>query len=116
MFVAQNHHIWDYTTGAGINGAGAKKPKKRFGTLVRTEADALEDMLVESLKKVTSVMAEVSDGWEEDAEKVEEGNGVDMEGSDDELTSPRRAGAGQLGSPVRLPPVGNFAISPPKKR
>ncbi|KAF4554094.1 Arb2 domain-containing protein [Elsinoe fawcettii] len=116
IFVAQNHHIWDYTTGAGINGAGAKKPKKRFGTLVRTEADALEDMLVDSLEKVTGVMAEVSEGWEEDMDKVEEGNGVDMGDSEDELTSPNRAGAGQLGSPTRLPPVGNFAISPPKKR
>ncbi|TKX27565.1 histone deacetylase domain-containing protein 1 [Elsinoe australis] len=121
VFVAQNHHIWDYTNG-GVNGGGMmRKPKKRFGTLVRSESDALEDMLVEHLERVTGVMGEISEGWEEDVKAEENGNGqvedAMQDGSEDELTSPRRAGAlaDKSGSPVRLPPVGNFAISPKKR-
>lgn len=122
VFVAQNHHIWDYTNNNtnGTTAGLARKPKKRFGTLVRSEGVALEDMLVEHLGRVTSTMAEMSDGWADG-----DAGGVAVEGDDeDELalgTPPNGANGaaaatanGKLGSPIRLPPVGNFAISPRK--
>lgn len=123
VFVAENHHIWDYTS--AVNGAGARKPKKRFGTLIRSEYDALEDMLSENLGVVTGDMEELSKGWEEmvsdddDHPVVPEEEEVVGTPEDQQIATtaeePRSPDKKSSASPGRLPPIGNFALSPRKR-
>ena len=108
VFTAQNHHIWD------IN---QRKPKKRFGTLIHSPHEDLQQMLAYHKEEIIEKMLVATDGWEDpsdDLAHLKPGNGVvgmgDLE-SEDELTTTDRT-HNVLGSPVRLPPMGNFALSP----
>ncbi|GAM86032.1 hypothetical protein ANO11243_040420 [Dothideomycetidae sp. 11243] len=118
VFVANNHHIWDYTNGnnngTGSNGM-ARKPKKRFGALVRSDFDALEDMLAERLDHVSGLMANLTQGWEEPDPSEAEPEDVAMGKEFDEREEIEQP-VSPVKSPVRLPPVGNFALSPKKQR
>lgn len=99
---AAEHNIWEYTS---------KKPKKRFGTLVRSDRDNLQEMLLEQWDKVTGTMADLTADWQNpDTTTPKE----DPMSSEDEL-SPRKIDAKEasLRTPAAsLPMIGNFASSP----
>jgi len=103
VYVAQSHHIWEYTE--------KKKPKKRFGNLVKSENDDMQGMLAHHKDEIVEMMKEATGGWEEPAEdsgEKQNGGGGD---SEDELVGEKKM-ADPLQSPIRLPPMGNFALSP----
>lgn len=95
VFVAENHHIWEYSQ---------RKPKKRFGQLIQSPYTSIQEMLSHHKDEVTDEMLRQTEGWQEPQ---------DTFSSEDELAKNHGNGAvPQLSSPVRLPPVGNFALSP----
>ena len=98
VFVAEDHQIWEYTQ---------RKPKKRFGSLFRSPYEDIQEMLHHHKAQVTEEMLCLTQAWQEPK---------DVASSEDELSpnhkEPGRMGTNVLGSPVRFPPVGNFALSP----
>lgn len=89
VFVTQDHNYY--------NSEIAKKPKKRFGAITRTDASSVSDMLLEAREMVFESLLEETEDWR---------NKVPSEDDMDTSSS---------GSPPRkLPPVGNFAMSPKK--
>lgn len=99
VYVAENHAIWEYS----------RKSKIRFGKLVQSPLDSIQEMLAHHKDDVTDEMLRLTDGWQEPQGSYS---------SEDELAGSNNATAAnslpQLASPVRLPPVGNFALSPGK--
>jgi len=111
VFTAQNHHIWD---------TNQRKPKKRFGTLIQSPHEELQQMLAYHKDEIIGKILLATDGWEESSDDqqvlTKPGNGGVGGGeidSEDELAAVKdRTNNNVLGSPVRLPPMGNFALSP----
>ena len=122
VFTAQDHHIWEYSN--------QRKPKKRFGRLIRSPFDDVQQMLAHHRQEVTEVMLALTAGWEEpgdggldDFDGVKVGDDAGLAGggaeSEDELMGLTTVKDGvrenALASPVRLPAVGNFALSPSRR-
>lgn len=99
IWLAKEHNFWasDF----------AQKPKKKFGRVMRTEGDHISDMLMEQKEKVLSTLIEDTEDWRrsrsatDDEEDV--GDAMDLVDGEPVATS---------SSTRRLPPVGNFALSP----
>lgn len=89
VFIAQDH--------AYFSSEIAKKPKKRFGAITRTDAGSISDMLLEAKQMVFECLLEETEDWRT---KAPSEDGMDTSSSDS--------------APSKLPPVGNFAISPKK--
>ena len=96
--MAENHHIWEIT---------GKKPKKRFGRLIRSQHDDIQEMLAYHKERVTEVILNMTAGW-----SAPKGT---PSSSEDELSPNRMDIAGSLRSPLRFPPIGNFAPSPRRR-
>lgn len=90
VFIAQEH--------AYFSSEIAKKPKKRFGAITRTDAGTISDMLLEAKGNVFECLLEETEEWRERAP------------SDDDDMDTASSGS----PPRKLPPVGNFAMSPKK--
>lgn len=129
VFVANDHSYWatEY----------ARKPKKRFGRVNRSEQSSISDMLVEHRDEIFRTLLNETAQWR--ASKPESKDGMDV--SDVEparspspkkmpplsnvivspapksLAAPRLASATSNGcsSPSKLPPIGNFAMPSPKR-
>lgn len=103
VFTAPSHSVWE---------RDMKKPKKRFGNLIKSEHDDIQAMLAGHKDEIFEAMSEVTQGWEEPAEEVVVGktNGADSE--DDLMGHTFDSAKDPLQSPIRLPPTGNFALSP----
>ena len=81
IFVASEHGIWHMED-------PPKRPKKRFGTVERSKADSMTEMLIEHKKSVQDFLKQRTADW------VDIGDTMDT--TEVEATS-------------RLPPLGNFA-------
>lgn len=89
VFIAQEH--------AYFSNEIAKKPKKRFGAIRRTDAGTITEMLLEAREQVLECLLEETEEWRNKAPS-----------EDDEMDT------SSSGSPTKLPPVSNFAMSPRK--
>ena len=99
IWLAKEHNFWSSDF--------AQKPKKKFGRVMKTDGDHISDMLVEQKDKVLAALIDDTEDWrrgksatddEEDGEDVMDG----IEGDAVVASSSAR----------KLPPVGNFALSP----
>lgn len=87
VFIAQDHNYFSSQLAA--------KPKKRFGAITKCDALTISEMLIESREKVFECLLEETEEWRSRSED-------EMDTSASE--SPTK----------KLPPVGNFAMSPKK--
>lgn len=97
IWLANEHNFWSSDF--------AQKPKKKFGRVMRTDGDHISDMLVEQKDKVLAALIEDTEDWRRgksatDDEELEDA--MDIAEGDTMATSSLR----------KLPPVGNFALSP----
>lgn len=84
VFVANGHGFWQSDM--------VRKPRKRFGHTEKSDGDNITDMLMEHKEAVFQTLLEDTEEWREHHNSSDEGVG--------------------MASPSRLPPVGNFALSP----
>lgn len=89
VFISQDH--------AYFSNEIAKKPKKRFGAITRTDAGTISDMLLESKEAVFKCLLDETEEWRNKAPSED-----DMDTSSSESST------------QKLPPVGNFAMSSKK--
>lgn len=89
VFISQDHAYFSSDT--------AKKPKKRFGAITRTDASCISDMLLEAKKMVFECLQEETEEWRA---KAPNDNGLDVSSDS---------------SSDQLLPMGNFAAMSPKK-
>lgn len=88
VFIAQDH--------AYFSNEIAKKPKKRFGAITRSDAGSISDMLLEAKEMVFECLLDETEEWRSKAQ------------SDDGMNT----SSSLESSPNKLPPVANFAMSP----
>lgn len=99
IFLTHEHNFWaqDY----------AQKPKRKFGRLLKCEEEGVGDMLREHQERVWEVLLEDTREWREnhaaEVSEVEEA----MDAMEDV--------SGLTPAATKLPPVGNFALSPAAK-
>jgi histone deacetylase 6 len=101
IWLAKEHNFWasDF----------AQKPKKKFGRVMKTDGDHISDMLVEQKDKVMAALIDDTEDWRRGKSATEdEDDGEDvMDGIEGD------AAVATSSAPARkLPPVGNFALSP----
>lgn len=85
VFVAQDHNYFASDL--------ARKPKKRFGRILQSQADSISDMLLEHREKVFESLLEETEEWR---------------------SNQTEAAPTSLPNASKLPPIGNFALSPPR--
>jgi histone deacetylase 6 len=88
VFVAHDHNFWHSDL--------ASKTRKRFGQLKQSDSDSISDMLIAHKDAVLDYLGTKTADW---SGIVEEEDAMDISNTDVATTS-------------RLPPVGNFALSP----
>ena len=98
IWLGKEHNFWSSDF--------AQKPKKKFGRVMKTEGDHISDMLMEQKDKVMAALIDDTEDWRHgkantDEEDVE--NAMDIVDGGAVVTS---------SSARKLPPVGNFALSP----
>ncbi|KAK5150393.1 Histone deacetylase hda1 [Recurvomyces mirabilis] len=91
VFVGAKHDFW--------TSEYARKPKKRFGRMSKSEEATISDMLMAHIDEVTRTLANDTVGWRTAAVARPAVEEVDVVG----ITTPE---------PQRAPPVANFALSP----
>ncbi len=93
VYAADDHSVWSTDLFTG-------KVKKRFGRIKRSQAQSITEMLLEHREDVIQLLSERTNDWDkDDAEEQEDGMDIEVEQP----------------TPVpqpKLPPVGNFALSP----
>ncbi|EME47335.1 histone deacetylase hda1-like protein [Dothistroma septosporum NZE10] len=96
VFVANDHSYWatEY----------ARKPKKRFGRVSRSEESSISDMLLEHRDEIFRTLLSETAEWR--AQKPEESE----DGRDVNDAAPARSP-----SPKKMPPFGNVILSPAPK-
>jgi histone deacetylase 6 len=92
VFVNEDHNFW--------SSEFARKIKKRFGRLYKSRERFISNMLSEHKDEVTEWLSRDTAGWQSAQQASED---EDMAG----VTTPDS-------EPMRRPPIGNFALSPPK--
>ncbi|KAK4550775.1 hypothetical protein LTR36_000354 [Oleoguttula mirabilis] len=92
VFVANEHGFW--------HSEFARKSRKRFGRLEKSEENTISDMLVANRKAVTDLLLRETEKWRSQRPV---GDDEEMAGVSAALPEPVQRG---------LPPVGNFALSP----
>lgn len=101
IWLANAHNFWASDLAA--------KPKKKFGKVHRTSGEHISDMLVEQREMVLEVLLEETEEWRLSKEATDEEGDVDEDAMEIEGGDASLPGAA---SARRLPPVGNFALSP----
>ena len=92
VFVEHEHGFW--------NTEVAKKPKKRFGKVERSEKESITEMLIEHKDAVFELLSSATADWKEPA----------AANDDDTMDTGNFEPVATLKS--KMPPVGNFALSP----
>ena len=104
IWLANAHNFWasDF----------AAKRKKKFGRVDRTAGAHISDMLAEQRERVLEVLLEETEEWragkedEDQEDELADEDAMEIEGGDPASSLPAAS------SLRRLPPVGNFALSP----
>ena len=94
VFVTPDHNFWSSDL--------ARKPKKRFGRIKQSSKETITDMLVEHKDAVLSLLREKTASWRAQKSQVED------DAMDTTLSE-------AVVSPKRMPPIGNFALTPTRK-
>jgi len=96
VYVADTHGFWasEY----------AQRPKKKFGRLLRSEHEEMSEMLVEHKDQVLDTMIADSREWLDNREVADD--------EEDAMEVEEQLKADLAGSTQRMPPRGNFALSP----
>lgn len=112
IFLGSEHNFWasDF----------AQKPKKKFGRVMRTDGEHMGDMMLEQKSRVLDVLLEETEEWRsgrlatDDEVEDEEEDGVRLYDVDEDAMEISE-GAAPPSSARKLPPVGNFALSPARR-
>ena len=88
VYVTKEHNFWYSDL--------CRKPKKRFGKIAKSSSDSISDMLVEHRDAVCNQLLNETAAW-----RAQKPDPDDMDMGDT--------------SPTKMPPVGNFALSPRPK-
>lgn len=119
IFVAQNHYIWEK--------AKHKAPSRRWGRLIESPHNSIQEMLGHHKEQVFDKMLELTEGWRDTERRssisssVDELSAMQTDDRDDKHNSNNNnnntAGITPVPtSPYKLPPLGNFALSPRKSK
>lgn len=95
VWLANEHMFWSSDF--------VQKPKKKFGRAMKTEGDHISDMLMEQKGKVLEALIEDTEDWRRSRSATDD---------EDEGADAMDIAEGDPHAARRLPPVGNFALSP----
>ena len=100
IWLAKEHNFWSSDF--------AQKPKKKFGRVMKTDGDHISDMLVEQKEKVMAALIDDTEDWRRGKSATDDEEDVEdvMDGIEGDVVATSSSAA------RKLPPVGNFALSP----
>lgn len=99
IWLSNEHSFWDSDF--------AQKPKKKFGRVTKTDGEHISDMLVEQKDKVMQTLIGDTEEWRTGKQLTDE-----EDDHEDAMEISEGDTLATASSMRRLPPVGNFALSP----
>lgn len=101
IWLASEHNFWSSDF--------AQKPKKKFGRVLKARGEHISDMLVNQREDVLETLREETEEWRASRDGTDE---EEVVGNDGDAMDVAEGDAMASAAAARLPPVGNFALSP----